>query len=50
MQERSGKLRPKMVYQTMDVFNMSFSDQSFNVVLDKGCLDAIYPEEEKGIT
>jgi hypothetical protein len=29
----------------MDIFNMSYGDNSFDVVLDKGTLDAVFPED-----
>ena len=29
----------------MDVFNMTYAENSFDSILDKGCLDAILPED-----
>ncbi|XP_009980977.1 PREDICTED: methyltransferase-like protein 13 isoform X2 [Tauraco erythrolophus] len=47
MQERSGSKRPKMSYLLMDMLQMDFSDAHFQVVLDKGTLDAILTDEEE---
>ncbi|XP_068020631.1 eEF1A lysine and N-terminal methyltransferase [Melanerpes formicivorus] len=47
MRERSGSKRPKMSYLVMDVFQMDFPDAEFQVVLDKGTLDAILADEEE---
>lgn len=34
-----------MKYEVMDIFNMTYQKQSFDVILDKGLLDAVYPED-----
>ncbi|XP_053100618.1 eEF1A lysine and N-terminal methyltransferase isoform X2 [Hemicordylus capensis] len=47
MQERSACLRPKMSYLVMDVLQMEFPDERFQVVLDKGTLDALLTDEEE---
>ncbi|NXP80154.1 MET13 protein, partial [Ramphastos sulfuratus] len=47
MQERSGSKRPKMSYLVMDMLQMDFPDAQFQVVLDKGTLDAILTDEEE---
>ncbi|XP_009891205.1 PREDICTED: methyltransferase-like protein 13 [Charadrius vociferus] len=47
MQERSGSKRPKMSYLLMDMLQMDFPDTHFQVVLDKGTLDAILTDEEE---
>nr|XP_034978267.1 eEF1A lysine and N-terminal methyltransferase isoform X2 [Zootoca vivipara] len=47
MQKRSAHLRPKMTYIVMDVLQMDFPDEHFQVVLDKGTLDALLPDEEE---
>uniref|UniRef100_A0A8D0EYY6 eEF1A lysine and N-terminal methyltransferase n=1 Tax=Strix occidentalis caurina TaxID=311401 RepID=A0A8D0EYY6_STROC len=47
MQERSGSRRPKMSYVLMDMLQMDFPDAQFQVVLDKGTLDAILTDEEE---
>lgn len=40
MKERS-KNRPNMVYEVMDVCNMTYSDNSFDVAIDKSTIDAL---------
>ncbi|XP_025979230.2 eEF1A lysine and N-terminal methyltransferase isoform X2 [Dromaius novaehollandiae] len=47
MQERSASKRPKMSYLLMDMLQMDFPDALFQVVLDKGTLDAILTDEEE---
>ncbi|KAF1434150.1 Methyltransferase-like protein 13, partial [Spheniscus magellanicus] len=47
MQERSGSKRPKMSYLLMDMLQMDFPDAHFQVVLDKGTLDAVLTDEEE---
>ncbi|KAJ7332732.1 hypothetical protein JRQ81_014912 [Phrynocephalus forsythii] len=47
MQERSAQLRPKMTYMVMDVLQMDFPDGSFQVVLDKGTLDALLTDDKE---
>jgi len=47
MRERSGSKRPKMSYLVMDVLQMDFPDGHFQVVLDKGTLDAVLADEEE---
>ncbi|NWV00228.1 MET13 protein, partial [Upupa epops] len=47
MRERSGNKRPKMSYVLMDMLQMDFPDAHFQVVLDKGTLDAILTDEEE---
>lgn len=45
MSARSAKLRPLMRYEVMDIFNMTYAPATFDAVLDKGLLDAVYPED-----
>ncbi|XP_033608724.1 eEF1A lysine and N-terminal methyltransferase homolog isoform X3 [Cryptotermes secundus] len=49
MQDAHGKDRPNMVYQQMDALNMTFSDCQFSVVLDKGTLDALMPDDSEDV-
>ncbi|EAR90517.1 methyltransferase domain protein (macronuclear) [Tetrahymena thermophila SB210] len=45
MSARSAKIRPEMKYEVVDIFNMTYAPNSFDIVMDKGLLDAVYPEE-----
>lgn len=38
-----------MKYEVMDIFNMSYQKQSFDIVADKGALDAVFPENQLDI-
>lgn len=46
MNKRRGK-RQTLNYQVMDATKMTFEDASFDVVIDKACLDAIYAESNE---
>ncbi|XP_054285065.1 eEF1A lysine and N-terminal methyltransferase homolog [Macrosteles quadrilineatus] len=39
-----SKIKPGLEYQQMDATKMTFQDALFNVVLDKGTLDALMPD------
>lgn len=45
MKSKIGNKRPEMVFEEMDALNMSFEQESFSVVLDKGTLDALMPSD-----
>lgn len=45
MSNVNAKIRPEMKFLQMDALNMSFANESFTVVLDKGTLDALMPDE-----
>ncbi|XP_072504730.1 eEF1A lysine and N-terminal methyltransferase isoform X2 [Notamacropus eugenii] len=47
MKERSASRRPQMSFLQMDMTKMEFPDASFQVVLDKGTLDAVLTDEEE---
>ncbi|XP_073903582.1 eEF1A lysine and N-terminal methyltransferase isoform X2 [Castor canadensis] len=47
MKERSASRRPQMSFLKMDMTQMEFPDASFQVVLDKGTLDAVLTDEEE---
>lgn len=40
------KLRPSIKFLHMDALNMNFDDNQFSVVLDKGTLDALMPDNK----
>ncbi|XP_054717727.1 eEF1A lysine and N-terminal methyltransferase-like [Uloborus diversus] len=45
MKENYCKDRPNLVFEHMDVFELSYDNDSFAVVLDKGTLDALFVDE-----
>uniref|UniRef100_A0A673U721 eEF1A lysine and N-terminal methyltransferase n=1 Tax=Suricata suricatta TaxID=37032 RepID=A0A673U721_SURSU len=47
MKERNASRRPQMSFLKMDMTQMEFADASFQVVLDKGTLDAVLTDEEE---
>ncbi|XP_049277949.1 eEF1A lysine and N-terminal methyltransferase homolog [Anopheles funestus] len=49
MQEANRSTRPEMTWYQMDATAMSFSDESFTVVLDKGTLDALFTDESTAV-
>ena len=44
MQTKYGGSRPGLVFKEMDATKMNFDDCQFSVVLDKGTLDALMPD------
>ena len=50
MSARNAKKRPKMSFSQMDVLNMSVMNESFDCVLDKGTLDAIFSNVDDATT
>ncbi|EQB78943.1 methyltransferase-like protein 13-like isoform 1 [Camelus ferus] len=47
MKERNAGRRPQMSFLKMDMTQMEFPDASFQVVLDKGTLDAVLTDEDE---
>ncbi|KAL0920954.1 hypothetical protein M5K25_007974 [Dendrobium thyrsiflorum] len=45
MLRRNVRMRPEMRWRVMDMTDMQFADESFDVVLDKGGLDALMEPE-----
>lgn len=45
MLSQTEKERQNLKYIQMDVLNMSFENEEFSVVLDKGTLDALMPDD-----
>lgn len=50
MEARNKANRPEMQFLKMDLLEMKLEDESFQVVIDKGTLDAIFASEEEKIT
>lgn len=47
MKANNESKRPELIFQEMDVTNMTFDAETFTVVFDKGTFDALMPDEEK---
>jgi len=45
-----NKGRPDLVFEKMDATQMTYKENSFNVVLDKGTLDALFTDENEETT
>lgn len=45
MQQRPKTKTANLIYETADVFNLNYASSSFDVILDKGTLDAVFPED-----
>ncbi|CAK9813196.1 eEF1A lysine and N-terminal methyltransferase homolog [Anthophora plagiata] len=48
MRDINASIRPDLIYEQMDATQMTYSDDSFSVVLDKGTLDALMPDTKEG--
>lgn len=38
--------RPELIFEEMDALHMQFKDETFNVVFDKGTLDALMADDK----
>lgn len=47
MLSQKDKERPGLKYIQMDALNTSFEDEQFSVIVDKGTLDALMPDDTK---
>ncbi|XP_011143427.1 methyltransferase-like protein 13 isoform X2 [Harpegnathos saltator] len=47
MQDINNGARPDLVYEHMDATQMSYPNEKFSVVLDKGTLDALMPDSKE---
>lgn len=45
MQDRAKSIKSDLKYEVADVFDMGYGEGSFDVVVDKGTLDAVFPED-----
>ncbi|PIK59179.1 putative methyltransferase-like protein 13-like [Apostichopus japonicus] len=50
MKTRNEANRPDLIYEQMDVFKMLYDDGQYSVVLDKGTLDALLPDDSESST
>lgn len=47
MRDINNGTRPDLVYEHMDATHMTYPDEKFSVVLDKGTLDALMPDTKE---
>lgn len=47
MRDINNNTRPDLVYENMDATQMTYPDEKFSVVLDKGTLDALMPDTKE---
>ncbi|XP_014472422.1 PREDICTED: methyltransferase-like protein 13 isoform X2 [Dinoponera quadriceps] len=47
MQDINNAKRPDLVFEHMDATQMTYPDEKFDIVLDKGTLDALMPDNEQ---
>lgn len=47
MKQRNRIDRPNLVFEHMDATKMTYPDEKFSVVLDKGTLDALMPNNSE---
>ncbi|OAD58257.1 Methyltransferase-like protein 13, partial [Eufriesea mexicana] len=48
MRDINISVRPELVYEHMDATQMKYSDDTFNVIIDKGTLDTLMPDTKEG--
>lgn len=47
MHDINNSVRPDLVYECMDATQMTYPNEKFSVVLDKGTLDALMPDTKE---
>ncbi|XP_066597380.1 eEF1A lysine and N-terminal methyltransferase homolog [Prorops nasuta] len=47
MQDINKVARPDLIFEQMDATQMSYPDERFNVIVDKGTLDALMPDSKE---
>ncbi|XP_076246315.1 eEF1A lysine and N-terminal methyltransferase homolog isoform X2 [Calliopsis andreniformis] len=48
MHDINASVRPDLIFKQMDATQMTYANESFSVVLDKGTLDALMPDTKEG--
>ena len=41
--------RPELIFEKMDATSMNYNNDDFNVILDKGTLDAMMPDDSSEV-
>nr|XP_033331723.1 eEF1A lysine and N-terminal methyltransferase homolog isoform X2 [Megalopta genalis] len=47
MHDINASVRPNLIYEQMDATQMTYPDDTFSVILDKGTLDALMPDTKE---
>jgi SAM-dependent methyltransferase len=47
MQAANARIRPDLIFEQRDALDTKYDDKQFSVVLDKGTLDALMPDNEE---
>lgn len=47
MRASNKEKRPDLIFEEMDALNMSYDQDSYTAVLDKGTLDALMPDNNQ---
>lgn len=47
MRDINNSTRPDLIYEHMDATKMTYTDEKFSVILDKGTLDALMPDAKE---
>lgn len=47
MRDINNSTRPNLIYEHMDATKMTYFDEKFSVILDKGTLDALMPDAKE---
>ncbi|XP_015429310.1 PREDICTED: methyltransferase-like protein 13 [Dufourea novaeangliae] len=48
MHDINASVRPDLIYEQMDATQMTYPNETFSVILDKGTLDALMPDTKEG--
>lgn len=43
----NNSTRPNLIYEHMDATKMTYPDEKFSVIVDKGTLDALMPDAKE---
>lgn len=50
MKDKNKVKRPNLIFEQMDATKMNYTNEKFNVIIDKGTLDALMPDNDTPTT